>query len=541
MTGAAREDRADGFTASPFASLRFGHFRFLMLLQLGNAIGVWAQVVASQWILAADGASATVVSFVPAAMSLPFLVFALPVGVLVSQHPREKLMSWAMGLAAASSAIAWWMSASGDVGRVALILCVAVVGFGLVTIGIAWQSLLPETVSRELVASAAILDGATFNTARAVGPVMAGVGLSVLGPTWVFALTAALFAVCAVAMAYSGVRHPSRVGVREPVVASIIAGLHFTRYSPWTKRLLFRMVMFGIPSSCLWALLPLVARDRLELGSVGFGMLTAMLGIGAIVGTVLVAPLRGRMSVNAFAMLGTIAYAGVLAGSAGFTQPWLVGAFMLIGGVAWVGVQSTWMMLAHQALPTWVRPRIVALILLLFQGTQAVGALLWGAAADSIGLGPAIFCASGVLIVTAGGIARRGLYSSVGIEPDLADVSGDGIEVGNDGAGEAVVEHVYAVTPENLNEFFDAMRDLRMSRLRTGATHWQLLADPHSELKFIELYHLRSRSEFIAQETERLTVPELGLRERVGALIVGESSRRVLVSVLSSRKGVGNG
>ena len=162
-------------------------------------------------------------------------------------------------------------------------------------------------------------------------------------------------------------------------------------------------------------------------------------------------------------------------------------------------------------------------------------------AADLIGLGPAIFCASGMLIVTAGGIARRGLYSSVGIEPDLADVSGDGIEVGSDGAGEAVVEHVYAVTRENRNEFFDAMRDLRMSRLRTGATHWQLLTDPHSELKFVELYHLRSRSEFIAQETERLTVPELGVRERVGALIVGESSRRVLVSVLSSRKGVGNG
>lgn len=541
MTGQVRGTRTSGFTASPFASLRFGHFRFLMLLQLGNAIGVWAQVVASQWILTADGASATVVSFVPAAMSLPFLIFALPVGVLVSQFPRERLMAWAMGLAAVSSSITWWMSASGDVGRGVLIGCVAVVGFGLVTIGIAWQSLLPETVSRDFVASAAILDGATFNTARAVGPVLAGVGLSVLGPTWVFGLTSVLFAVCAVAMAFSGVRHPSRVGVREPLIAAMLAGLHFTRYSPWTKRLLFRMVMFGIPSSCLWALLPLVARDRLDLGSAGFGMLTAMLGVGAIVGTVLVAPIRGRMSVNAFAILGTIAYACVLVASAGSTQAWLVGAFMLIGGVAWVGVQSTWMMLAHQALPTWVRPRIVALILLLFQGTQAVGALLWGATADLIGLAPAILCASGMLILTAVGIARRGLYPSVGIEPELASVGGRDIELNCDQVGETIVEHVYAVAQENHAEFFEAMRDLRMSRLRTGATQWQLLADPHSELTFVELYRLRSRAEFIAQETERLTVPELGLRERVGTLIVGESSRRVLVSVLDAHKGVGNG
>jgi MFS family permease len=531
VTGTLEEPaQSAGFAASPLASLRFGRFRLLMLIQLGNAIGVWAQVVAGQWILTANGASATVVALVPAAMSLPFLVFALPMGVIVSQVPREKLMAGAMGLAAGSSGFAFALSAADAAGPVTLIGSVGAIGVGLVTIGIAWQSLLPETVDRANVASAAILDGACFNTARAIGPVLAGIGLSLIGPTYVFGLNTLLFAACGIGMALLGRRYPSRVGARAPLFRAIGAGIQFARHSPWTKRLLFRMVMFGIPSSCLWALLPVVAHEQLGLQSVGFGLMTGMLGVGAVAGTVLIAPIRGRMSINAFALLGTVAYAAVLLVMSLVSQVEVVVAVMVVGGAAWVGVQSTWMMLAHQALPTWVRPRIVAMILFLFQGTQAVGALFWGAMADRFGLSEAIGLAAAMMLLSGVGIVRRGLYPSKGIEPDpAASVPATRDEAFGD--RQVLVEVSYTIPIANDRRFLDAMDALRLSRLRLGARDWNLLADPRIPGTYVECYFVRRWSDYHAQETERLTLPEMRLRDQVALLAAETSAHRLLVVV----------
>ena len=496
-----------------FAALRLPIFAVLLTVQLVNAIAVWAHVVTVQWTLTARGESATVVSLAPAAMALPFLLLALPVGAVVGFASRERMLAAAMAASALSAAAAAAMSAGGVVHPALLVATVAVVGAALVVVGVAWQSLLPDLVHRGLLPSATVLDGAIYNVARAVGPLLAGVGLGLSGPTWTFAGTSVLFALGVAVLLVIEVRRPGRTGPRRPLLREMTDGLRFARYSPWTRKLLLRMVMFGLPASALWALVSLVVHDRLGLGSRGFGVVMALVGSGAVLATFILPPLRGRLSVVAFAAGGSLVYAATLLTLGLSTDAVLVGGVLVLGGVAWVGMQSTWMMLAHQALPTWVRPRVIALLLFLFQGTQAVGSLLWGVVADLAGLPAALVTASMLMAVSILVLLRGGLGSSVGIEPDLVE-GGGALRDEHDTVpeGEVVVRYDYQVAAERGAEFAATMAALRLSRLRLGAREWRMHPDPRRPDVFVETYRVASWTELVEQESGRLTVPELRLR-----------------------------
>lgn len=504
-----------------FAALRLRIFAVFLTVQLVNATAVWAHVVTVQWTLTARGESATVVSLAPAAMALPFLLLALPVGAVVGFASRERMLSAAMGASALSAVAGATLSASGADHAAFLVATVVVVGAALVVVGVAWQSLLPDLVQRGLLPSATVLDGAIYNVARAIGPLLAGVGLGLLGPTWTFLGTSVLFALGGAVLLLIEVRRPGRKRPRRPLLREMVDGLRFARYSPWTRKLLLRMVMFGLPASALWALVSLVVHDRLELGSRGFGVVMALVGSGAVVATFVLPPLRRRLSVVAFAAWGSLAYAATLLTMGVSTNAVLVGCVLVLGGVAWVGVQSTWMMLAHQALPDWVRPRIIALLLFLFQGTQAVGSLLWGVAADLVGLPAALVAATALMVVSILVLLHAGLGSSAGIEPDLAEVNEAlhrNLAAAHD--GELVVRYDYQVDPGRDEEFAATMAALRLSRLRLGARGWRLLPDPGRPGVFVETYRVSSREELLEQESGRLTVPEQRLRTAARAAAV---------------------
>jgi MFS family permease len=195
------------------------------------------------------------------------------------------------------------------------------------------------------------------------------------------------------------------------------------------------------------------------------------------------------------------------------TNTVLVGGVLVLGGVAWVGVQSTWMMLAHQALPEWVRPRVIALLLFLFQGTQAIGSLVWGVVADLVGLPGALVAATGLMGVSILVLVRAGLGSSAGIEPDPAEVD-EAVrqQLLAAGDGELVVRYEYVVRPADREAFAAAMARLRLSRLRLGARTWCLQPHPGHPHSLVETYRVSSRQDLLEQESVRLTVPEERLR-----------------------------
>jgi hypothetical protein len=84
--------------------------------------------------------------------------------------------------------------------------------------------------------------------------------------------------------------------------------------------------------------------------------------------------------------------------------------------------------------------------------------------------------------------------------------------------GPVLVTNVYTVPPEREQRFFEAMRAVRLSRLRTGAIWWGLYRDGETANRFVETYTVLSWDEHLRQHHDRLTGTDLAIEREARAL-----------------------
>ncbi len=152
-------------------------------------------------------------------------------------------------------------------------------------------------------------------------------------------------------------------------------------------------------------------------------------------------------------------------------------------------------------------------------GSQTAGALLWGLAANRVGLLPAVLLAA--VVVLAGVIA--GLFWRVPetghLDPQPAIYWPEArlaYEPEPD-TGPVLVIVYYTVTPERQAAFLEAMEQLRRSRLRTGATRWELYRDGERPDRFLETFSVPSWEEHLRQHAGRLTAADRASEETTHA------------------------
>jgi predicted MFS family arabinose efflux permease len=384
----------------------------------------------------------------------------------------------------------------------------------------AYQALIPELVPRPQLGGASALGAISMNVARAVGPAVAGVLVAQVGPTAVFAVNAVTFVIFAVVLLLWR-RHPSADDQEpEPFVAALRAGGRFVRHSPAMRRFLLRVALFILPGVALWALLPLVASDRLRMGAGGYGLLLAALGVGAVGGAMVMPRLQQRLSDNQLLAIASLVYAGALAVVALVPSVPVVTLALVPAGTAWMAVLANVNAIVQMYLPRWVRARGLSAYQLVFFGGQAIGALAWGLVAERIGL-VATFSAAAVLTAACGAtvlrwplIETRHLDREPAVywpEPDLT-VEPD------PAAGPVVVTATYTVTPENEREFLTAMRDVRRTRMRTGAVQWGIFRHGETGDELVEMYVVPTWGEHLRQHTGRLTGHDRDIELRARSL-----------------------
>ena len=166
---------------------------------------------------------------------------------------------------------------------------------------------------------------------------------------------------------------------------------------------MLRAILFVAPAMSLWGLLPLIASQRLGLAADGYGALFGALGVGAIVGALILGRVSARLSTNGMLGMGGVLYAVALAAVVAVPSFPAALAALVFAGLAWMAVTSTLQAELQLVLPVWVRARALGIYTVTFMGSQAAGALLWGLAANRIGLQPTVLLAA--VVVLAGVLA----------------------------------------------------------------------------------------------------------------------------------------
>ncbi|NJP30965.1 MFS transporter [Micromonospora sp. HSS6-12] len=516
---------------SAWAPLRIAVYRNLWLALLAANVGTWMQTVGAQWLLIDEPNASTLVSLVQTASFLPVLLLALPAGALADAFDRRHLLiSVQLFLVVVAAALAL-LTATGRMPPALLLTLTFAFGVGQALTLPAWAAVIPELVPRDHLRAASALGSISVNVARAVGPAVAGVLIAQVGAAPVFALNAVAFLVFTVALLRWRPGNARAVEVPEPFTAALRAGGRYVRHSPLVRRLLRRALVFLVPGSVLWALLPLVASRRLGMDSGGYGLLLGALGVGAILGGLLLPWVRTRMSANQFLLVASALYGGTLLVVGLVPVVPLVLLALLPAGLAWVNVLANVNAEIQIFLPGWVRARGLAIYQVVFAGGQAVGAFVWGVVADVSGLVVAFVAAGALMLLGA-------VTSQVWPLPDLRGVDKDPatywprLHLAHDPdprVGPVLVTVTYTVRPERERQFLDAMDDVRGSRQRTGAMRWGLFREGETGDRFVEVYLVPSWDEHLRQHGGRLTGADQKAEERARDLADGAPEVRHLL------------
>ncbi|HEX2543883.1 MAG TPA: MFS transporter [Ramlibacter sp.] len=502
---------------SLWAPLRRPAFRGLWAGSAVYFTGNAMQVMAAAWLMVELTGSAFLAALVQTAVFLPMFLLALPAGVMADTTDRRALILRCLMVQAVIVALLALLAWVGWAGPTTLLLFTFAAGCCTALLSPAWNTSVADAVPREDMPQAITAMSIAWNSARALGPSMAGFVFAWLGAGAVFAV--AVFSV--VAMMDAMRRWPPAAHAKSPLPAErlwsgTVAGLRYARHSPMILAQLLRTVAYSGTGAALWGLLPAIAAQHLQLGATGFGFLMGCLGGGAVAAGLVLGKLRAQLGLERLVAIGSLVFAAVMLVAAFVRIPVVVFVALAIGGAAWMSVMATFNTATQSSAPPWVRSRAVALHTVSALGSFAMGSALWGAVSSAAGLSAALTLAAFGMV--AGIVLARWFPLRMGDAQEVTPVASweDTLikqqPLPDDGP--VSVEVAYRIRAGEAEEFLHAVTQLRSSRRRDGATLWRVYRDLGDPSRYVERFIVASWADYLHQRS-RATLADQELEARV--------------------------
>ncbi|MEV8536287.1 MFS transporter [Streptomyces sp. NPDC051211] len=393
-----------------FSSLKIRNYRLFATGQVVSNTGTWMQRIAQDWLVLSLTGSASAVGITIALQFLPMLMFGLYGGVLTDRLPKRPLLlatQGAMGLTGAALGV---LTITGHVQVWHVYLTAFLLGLVTVVDNPARQSFVSEMVGPDQLANAVSLNSANFQSARLIGPAVAGVLITAVGSGWAFLLNGLSFAAPVIGLL---LMRPHELHATEPrprAKGQLREGL---RYVAGRPELIWPIVLVGFIGTFgfnfpIWLT---AFTDDVFHGDAGtYGLFNTLIAVGSLAGALLAARrghARLRLLVTAAVLFGILLT--VTAFAPGF---WLFAALLVPIGMFGLTVNVVANSSVQMATDPAMRGRVMALFMMVFTGGTPVGAPLTGWVTDHFGA--RVGMAAGGLIALAAAVAIGLVLSRVG-------------------------------------------------------------------------------------------------------------------------------
>ena len=201
----------------------------------------------------------------------------------------------------------------------------------------------------------------------------------------------------------------------------------------------------------------------------------------------------------------------------------VLAVLLVPAGIAWLWVLMTVSGALQVFLPAWVRARGLSIYNIVFAGGQAIGAFFWGLLAQWWGLLAVFVAAATVMALGTATVAIWPLRNVAGLNRDLAVFMPDP-ELAREpdpDDGPVLVTLTYTVDDDQAPAFIEAMREVRRSRLRTGASSCELYQDGADPSQFVLVSQYPTWGEHLRQHTGPLTGADQAVYAAATALATG--------------------
>ena len=367
-----------------FRSLRVRNYRLYAGGQLVSLTGTWMQRVAQDWLVLELTNSGTALGIVTALQFLPSLLFGLWGGLLADRYDKRRLLLATQTGLALVALILGVLDVTGIVQYWQVLVLALALGLVSAIDSPVRQSFVVEMVGPDDLTNAVGLNSTIFNSARILGPAVAGVMITAIGTGWAFVANgiSSIAVLTGLALMRPAELRPSPAIDR--IRGQLRAGLHYVRQRQdllLTMVLVFVVGTFGLNFQITTALL---AKQVFHRSATGYGLLSTALAVGACVGAVLATRRRTRPSLL-FLLLAAMAF-GLLEILAGSMPGFGATALMLVlVGLAMLTFTTAANSSVQLGVEATMRGRVMALYLMCFLGGTPIGAPIVGWVANTVG------------------------------------------------------------------------------------------------------------------------------------------------------------
>ncbi|MBS0349193.1 MAG: MFS transporter [Proteobacteria bacterium] len=486
---------------SAWAPLRHPPFRALWLATVMANLAVWMQNIGAAWMMTELVGSPLMVALVQTAMALPAFLLGLPSGVIADLMDKRRLLLVTQWLALFAMILLCVPALTGRLGPWSLLLYTFALGTTSALSMSAWLACTIDRAPEGQVAAAIALGTVSPNIARVVGPALAGALIAKAGAPILFVVVCGGFAVV---LALLGRLHadPRSDGLpTERFLPAILSGLRYVRHSCALRRTLAKVTVFSTAGSALWALLPLIAREHLQLGADGYGVLLGCLGAGAVISALSLPGLYKRHPLQRLVLRGGLIFGLITLLSGVLSSLPVLCLLYVFGGMAWMAVNTTLTTVIQTSSAMWVKARVGSIYLMVIMGGMALGGVFWGLLAARLGLVGTLTLA-GLLIATGSMLSfrhplelgqEREFSPHPGGLPTLLPTAVDS------NCGPVCVEISYIALPELREDFLELTQAIESVRRRNGASDWRLLRDLACPERYTERFVVASWMDYLRQ------------------------------------------
>jgi MFS family permease len=377
----AIEAKLEGKLSFALHALKSRNFKLFLGGQLVSLIGNYIQTIAQAWLVYRLTGSAALLGLVAFAGQISIFVLAPISGVVADAKSRRNILFVTQ---LAPMLFSFTLAALTLTGRVQVwhvFTVAALLGVVNAFDFPVRQAFVSELVSKEDLMSAVTLNSSMINSARTIGPGIGGLLVATIGEGWCFLANALSFiAVIVGLLLIKPEAAPHKTG--QHVRAGIAEAFHFVRHTGPVGALLVLLGLISFMGLRYEILMPVYARQILHGGPTEFGLLMGASGIGAILGSLILATFGNVRTLGDWVGLAAAGFgASLIMLSFSHRFSWSLIVMLLIGFtmVTQLDASNT---LVQRIVPDELRGRIMAIWVMMLSGLAPFGSLLVGVLAQ---------------------------------------------------------------------------------------------------------------------------------------------------------------
>lgn len=499
--------KSSGLTAwrnETFSPLQNGTFRLIWLAGSASYIGSMIQSTSAAWLMTSMTDSPLLISLVQTAVTLPFVALALFSGALADSIDRRLQMLAGNVICFICVFALAVMTRFEMITPISLLALSALISTGAIIIGPAWQASVWDIVERKRLTAAISLNNLSFNLARCVGPALAAEVLVYVGAAASFFINSATYLLVIFAVfAWRKAAKPKAIA-KQRVGTAIRDGLQYARLSPHISAILLRVSLISFFASTVLALPPLLVVS-LDAGARGLGFVLGSFGIGAMVGSLTLAYVRARTSLDRLVGSNCLLLGTMLIATSTTDTLWVATVLFVFMGFGWIQTVAALQITLQMSCPRWVTGRVISIFSMALSLGIALGSAFWGGVAASSSMSLA-FCFSGLGLCSVVSVILLWPFTQpdeTALEPSalLRPPSVPDVDIRS---GPVHITIVYTVVAGSLPAFRAAMNALELQRCRDGARNWSLSQDIDDPARWAEAFESPTWGDYLRRASRRL-------------------------------------